>query len=87
MHEYESNSLADDSEDEKKIYKAQSRAERKIKEDKKKRKKHRRFNPYMHQSGSATVKAATAGPSSTATKPGRCFGCGEKGHWRRECPK
>ena len=38
VHEYVSNPLADKSDDEKRIFKAQSRADRKLKDDKKKRK-------------------------------------------------
>ena len=82
VHEYESNPLADNSDDEKRIFKAQTRAERKLKEDKKKRRDFRRYTPYSQQKpGSAPDK------QTGTTKPGRCFGCGDKGHWKKECPK
>ena len=42
VHEYETNPLADNSDDEKRIFRAQSRADRKIKEDKKKRRESRK---------------------------------------------
>ena len=47
VQEYESNPLASDSEDEKRIFKAQTRAERKIKAEKAKRKETtKRYHPY-----------------------------------------
>ena len=86
VHEYVSNPLADNSDDEKRIFKAQSRADRKLKDDKKKRKESRRFTPYTQRNpGSASRQPAAA--AGSATKPGRCFECGEKGHWKNECPK
>ena len=71
VQEYESNPLADDSEDEKKLYKAETRAERKMKTEKAKKK---RPKPYDVQ-------------ATKQRRPGRCFGCGEKGHWKKECPE
>ncbi|KAK3107400.1 hypothetical protein FSP39_013730 [Pinctada imbricata] len=85
VHEYESNPLAENSDDEKQIFKAQTRAERKLKEENKKRKESRRFTPYTAYKRPFAEKPAAAGSSST--KPGRCFGCGEKGHRKNECPK
>ena len=63
--EYTANPLADDSEDEKRIYKAQSRAESKIKKEKVKRKS---------SSGSfiPTIKV------TRNEMPGKCFNCNEK---------
>jgi hypothetical protein len=45
VQEYEANPLAEDSEDEKKLFKAESRAERKVKA--KKSKKTKRTHPYV----------------------------------------
>ncbi|XP_063395983.1 integrase/recombinase xerD homolog isoform X2 [Mytilus trossulus] len=77
VHEYETNPLADDSEDERKLYKAENIAERKVKADK--TKKARRVHPY--------VQPAEQAVTSMTRKPGRCFNCGVKGHWKQECPE
>ncbi|XP_063414876.1 uncharacterized protein LOC134696851 [Mytilus trossulus] len=77
VNEYETNPLADDSEDERKLYKAENRAERKVKADK--TKKARRVHPY--------VQPAEQAVTSMTRKPGRCFNCGVKGHWKQECPE
>ena len=71
VQEYEANPLADDSDDEKKIQKAQYRAERKIKAEKAKRtESKRRYNPYP------TQEKSHASDNDSSFKPGTCFGCG-----------
>ncbi|VDI45452.1 Hypothetical predicted protein [Mytilus galloprovincialis] len=84
VDEYTTNLLAEDSEDEKRIYKAQSRADSKIKKEKAKRKTDTRPAPYK------TKSLAPENPIPVNTnkmfRPGRCFNCSETGHWRRECP-
>lgn len=75
--EYTSNPLADDSDDEKRIYKAQVRADSKIKKEKAKRK----LPPTRTTSYNIPVTAIT-----NINRPGKCYSCNETGHWRRECP-
>jgi SET domain-containing protein len=67
VQEYEANPLADDSDDEKKLFKAEARAERKVKAEKSKKTK--RTHPYVTP---ATDKF------TQGQKPGRCFNCGVK---------
>ncbi|VDI26109.1 Hypothetical predicted protein [Mytilus galloprovincialis] len=75
VSEYVANPIADDSEDEKKMMRAQSRAERKSKAEKFKKGKPRP-TPYSRNPEKETK----------SVKPGRCFKCGNKGHWVDECP-
>lgn len=75
--EYTSNPLADDSDDEKRIYKAQVRADSKIKKEKAKRK----LPPTRPTSYNIPVTAIT-----NINRPGKGYSCNETGHWRRECP-
>ncbi|VDH99940.1 Hypothetical predicted protein [Mytilus galloprovincialis] len=75
VSEYVANPIADDSEDEKKMMRAQSRAERKSKAEKVKKGKPRP-TPYSRNPEKETK----------SVKPGRCFKCGNKGHWVDECP-
>lgn len=83
--EYVSHDLAADSDDEKRIWKAEMRASRKIKEKIQKAKKSR---PKKFPSRSETP-AGTPGYSfskrSTVQRHGVCFGCGRPGHYRSEC--
>ena len=80
MDEYIKNPIASDSEDEKKIQKAQSRAERKIKEVKKRRKEQRESSrPYKKPAATEST------PTQVTWKSGNCYRCNKKGHWRREC--
>ncbi|CAC5393445.1 unnamed protein product [Mytilus coruscus] len=75
VHEYETNPFAEDSKNERKLYNAENKADRKAKA--KKTKKARRVHPYVQPSEKATM----------ARKPGRRFNCDVKGHWKKECPE
>ena len=100
VKEYQSNPLASDSEDEKKMYKAELRAERKVRKDQMKRNKGRKspFSRFRYTTSStstlpqAQMQAQTARQTTkaatnptTTTKPGLCRYCGGVGHWRFEC--
>ena len=83
---YVSNSLAEDSDDEKKIYKAQTRAESKLKKEKTKRRTDQRFTPYEHKKSTPTRNPIPVSINNPI-RSDRCFNYNEKGHWRRECLK
>ena len=100
VSEYQSNPLASDSEDEKKMYKAELTVERKVRRDQMKRNKGRKspFSRFRYTTSStstlpqAQVQVQTARQTTTAatnptttTKPGLCWYCGGEGHWRFEC--
>ncbi|VDI59227.1 Hypothetical predicted protein [Mytilus galloprovincialis] len=77
VQEYITNPIADDSEDEKRMNRAQSRAERKSKAEK--AKKRPRPVPYN--------KDRSSEDKNSNYKPGRCFTCGNRGHWSDNCPQ
>ena len=77
VEEYVSHPLADGSDDEKRINRAFTAANRKVKAEKKKRKD--RFRPY-----SPPAAAAAPGPQGKA-RPGVCYNCHKPGHWAFEC--
>ncbi|VDI46194.1 Hypothetical predicted protein [Mytilus galloprovincialis] len=83
VQEYTSNPLADDSEDDKKIMRATSRAERKAKVEKSKKK---RSTPYSRPSTSAD-NGNNSGGAKSARRPGVCYNCYKPGHWQFECPE
>ena len=92
VREYEVNDLASDSEDEKRINRADARAVKKIKRMKT-NKGSSRFRPYggsFTGSHYATPNIASTSKYQSAnrqsTRSGACFSCGSSGHWRRECP-
>ncbi|XP_041483129.1 uncharacterized protein LOC121429934 [Lytechinus variegatus] len=93
VDEYVRNDLADDSDDEKRIMRAEARAQRKKKAGKLLQKKRvSRFSPYrpyfganqQNSTSSGSAFVVNASPFS-AKKPGACFSCGKPGHWRAEC--
>lgn len=81
MSEYEANPIASDSEDEKRIQRAEARANRKVKNDR--TKKQRRFQPYRKQESLPTMAPRPA--QVGRQRPGLCFLCGQSGHWKNEC--
>ena len=83
VNEYVSNPLASDSDDEKRIYKAEARASRKLKADKTKRRRPRTM-PYGRPTVKATAEQTTnmVTPQPNRRPPGLCFACGKPGHWR-----
>ncbi|VDI28929.1 Hypothetical predicted protein [Mytilus galloprovincialis] len=83
VQEYTSNSLANDSEDDRKIMRATSRAERKAKVEKSRKK---RSTPYSRPSTSAD-NGNNSGGAKSARRPGVCYNCYKPGHWQFECPE
>ena len=84
VNEYKKHSLADGSDDEKRIFKAESRARTSVNTLKKKKK-----SPASAES--TPPSQARPIPSlvpgfSSRPKSGTCFACGKSGHWRASCP-
>ncbi|XP_045178604.2 uncharacterized protein LOC123538512 [Mercenaria mercenaria] len=81
--EYETNPIASDSDDEKKMYKAEARAARKVKSEKSKIRRGRAF-PYRRQRQVPDT-PSSSGVMQRNRRPGLCFTCGKPGHWKMEC--
>ena len=90
VKEYDINPLVEDSDDEKRLLIAESRANRKAKQQKMK-KSQRRFTPYGRWSSTAvsTPPAHVREQSmfSDSRRPGLCFFCRKSGHWKKDCPE
>ena len=90
VKEYDINPLVEDSDDEKRLLRAESRANRKAKQQKMK-KSQRRFTPYGRWSSTAvsTPPAHVREQSmfSDSRRPGLCFFCRKSGHWKKDCPE
>ncbi|XP_060591296.1 uncharacterized protein LOC132746234 [Ruditapes philippinarum] len=84
--EYEANPLADDSDDERRMLKAETRASRKLKAEKQKKSRSAHTAPYRKPSstftGHSQMSTATSVAQSTPRRPGLCFTCGKPGHWK-----
>ena len=77
VQEYVTNPIADDSEDEKRMNRAQFRAERKSKAEKATKKS--RHVPYN--------KERASDEKGGNLKPGRCFTCEKRSHRSDSCPE
>ena len=98
IQEYKRNDLADDSDDEKKIIRAEARARTQAKQNlarnkiklSSSRKEPSAFTPVAPTT-SSHLYSNSARPIPTVqtrlqTKPGSCFACNKPGHWRAQCP-
>ena len=94
VSEYQSNPLASNSDDERKIYKAEVRAERKARKDQQKRLRLKRSSFRGRQSSitqpmqlqsQAIDKPVYRTATTMGGRPGNCWHCGGHGHWRSEC--
>ena len=102
VDEYEGDDLAEDSDDEKRMEKAENRAERKLAKKRKIREARMKddvgaksaippgaLRPFPAKGADAMKGAGTC----VVIKPppqfpaGTCFECGDPSHWRKECPK
>ena len=87
--EYETNPIASDSEDEKRIYRAEARASRKSRFDRGGRRGRWRGHPYrrgFRRAVDSNQGDGTQMVSQQNKRPGLCFSCSMPGHWKFECP-
>ena len=99
VKEYSQHELAENSDDEKKIYRAEARAAKNSKKSFANRPRPRNYASASQNSCPAmgapipTVISRGPGPSQLSrpistqrASPGTCFACGKPGHWRSSCP-
>ena len=82
VDEYEGDDLAEDSDDEKRMEKAENRAERKL--AKKRKIKEARMKDDV--GAKSAIPPGALRPFPARFPAGTCFECGDPGHWRKECP-
>ena len=98
IREYKRNDLAEDSDDEKKIIRAEARARAQAKQNLTKN-RNRLASGRREPTASALVTATPSPvyndnttrpiptiPPRSQPKPGVCFACNKPGHWRAQCP-
>ena len=74
MHEYKKHELADNSDDEKRIFKSEIQAKAQRKQNKSKLS----VDCFSKPRGPPMFKRNIT--------PGNCYSCGKAGHWHNECP-
>ena len=95
VHEYKKHELADNSDDEKRIFKSEIRAKAQRKQNKSKMTVNRFSKP--RNTPDTTIKQpipvlqsrpfpAQPNMFKRTIRPGNCYSCGKAGHWRNECP-
>ena len=94
--EYKKNDLADDSDDEKKIIRAEARARSQAKQNAQRarfapvRRDYPKSLPISSNSAEDSSSAirpipTVGGQSRSQIKPGSCFACNKPGHWKAQC--
>ena len=94
IREYKRNDLAEDSDNEKKIIRAEARAHNQAKQSERfKSRQTNRRDPTALTSVAAAASSQCSGkpipiaqPRTPQAKPGSCFACNKPGHWRAQCP-
>ena len=94
IREYKRNDLAEDSDDEKKIIRAEARARTEAKQSGclKSRPTNRRDPTVLTTVAAAASSQCSGKPipivqtRTPQAKPGSCFACNKPGHWRAQCP-
>ena len=87
VKEHEAHPIASHSDDEKRIFKAEVRATRKMKSEKAKRGRGSyRTWPYRRRRYMEPSSTQTTASAAETKKPGLCFGCSLPGHWKKDCP-
>ena len=93
IREYKRNDLAEDSDDEKKIIRAEARAPRLNKARRLKSRPTNRRDPTALTTVAAAASSQCSGKPipivqtrTPQAKPGSCFACNKPGHWRAQCP-
>jgi len=97
VNEYTSDNAASDSDDDRKIRRAENAAAKKrkrISQPNASRKEHKTSSDYGNPEPSRFFRTprgrgsyTRGGPSSSSTSRDRCFACGMQGHWRANCPR
>ncbi|CAC5365114.1 unnamed protein product [Mytilus coruscus] len=82
VEEYQTNSLADNSEDEKRIRRADVRDAQKMKAERKTKKS--RLTPISHPTSTRSSAPIPIQTSLPVHRPGKCYECGKPGHWRKD---